>query len=651
MCTSAAFTAAQITPKQDSYTSSATATTNYGTAATLGVASTAASIQTTYIQFDLSQIPAGYTSAKIAKATLKLYVNSVATAGSFNVDYVNGSWTEKAITSSLAPALGTTIASNLALTTASANNYVEIDVTPAIGEWLNGTEPNDGVALVANSGLSATFDSKENTNQSHPAELDIVFTSGTNGTITGVTAGTGLQGGGTTGTVGLSLMKSCASKQVLQWNGSAWTCSSTGTGSVSSVGLTAPASDFTVSNAPVTSTGTLNFKWNVTPTSANAPNAIVKRDASGNFSADSIVATFLSAGSIGTGGLFSATASQNSSLVFAQNTATSGSGTYGVYGESDSPDQGAAGVFGFAPMTGGTSTSGVLGTSASAYGQGVLGTNTNDSAGPTFGGAAVEGVAVGINAAGIYGIVSSASGLSPSRVSTFANFGVGVWGDTGQQYDYGVFGTAADGYAGWFENDSASGLTPLTAVSDNASSLPFVASNRATANYCYVDGQGNLNCSGAKHAVVPIDAGRRTVALSAIESPENWFEDFGSARLSGGVATVALEPDFAQTVNTGVEYHVFLTPRGECEGLYVANTTASGFEVRELHHGSSSVIFDYRIVALRKNFENIRLEDHTKEMGMVKAMQAKKGKTASQPRVEVGSMLTHPKPALAAKKR
>ena len=68
---------AQITPSQDSYTNSAKPTTNFGTASTLGVSSAAASIQTTYIQFDLSAIPGGYTSANIAKATLKLYVNSV----------------------------------------------------------------------------------------------------------------------------------------------------------------------------------------------------------------------------------------------------------------------------------------------------------------------------------------------------------------------------------------------------------------------------------------------------------------------------------------------------------------------------------------------------------------------------------------------
>ena len=174
---------AQITPSQDSYTNTAATTTNYGTAATLGVVSSATSIQTTYIQFNLSSIPVGYTSTNVAKATLKLYINSVATGGSFNLNFVNGSWSEKTITAGLSPALGGSIASSISLTTANANNYVLIDVTTAVGDWLNGSQANDGIALVANSPLSATIDSKENSAQSHPAELDIVFAAG--GTING----------------------------------------------------------------------------------------------------------------------------------------------------------------------------------------------------------------------------------------------------------------------------------------------------------------------------------------------------------------------------------------------------------------------------------------------------------------------------------
>jgi hypothetical protein len=57
------------------------------------------------------------------------------------------------------------------------------------------------------------------------------------GTITGITtaAGSGLTGGGTSGTLNLSLTTSCASGQVLQWSGSAWACANAGGGTITGV--------------------------------------------------------------------------------------------------------------------------------------------------------------------------------------------------------------------------------------------------------------------------------------------------------------------------------------------------------------------------------------------------------------------------------
>ena len=62
----------------------------------------------------------------------------------------------------------------------------------------------------------------------------------------------------------------------------------TGNGSVTSVGLTAPSTDFLVTGSPVTKSGTLGLGWITAPDYNNTPNAIVKRDSSGNFSAGTI---------------------------------------------------------------------------------------------------------------------------------------------------------------------------------------------------------------------------------------------------------------------------------------------------------------------------------------------------------------------------
>ena len=115
---------------------------------------------------------------------------------------------------------------------------------------------------------------------------------------------------------------------------------------------------------------------------------------------------------------------------------------------------------------------------------------------------------------------------------------------------------------------------------------------------------GNFVATGSKSAVVTLPDNRE-VLLYAVESPGNWFEDFGHATLSNGVARVEIDSTFAQTINTEMTYHVFLTPNGDCKGLYVARKTATGFEVRELGGGQTNVTFDYRIVARRKGYENV----------------------------------------------
>jgi len=122
----------------------------------------------------------------------------------------------------------------------------------------------------------------------------------------------------------------------------------------------------------------------------------------------------------------------------------------------------------------------------------------------------------------------------------------------------------------------------------------------------WTDSLGDTVARGSKSAAVPLKSGQM-VKVFSMESPEVWFEDFGSGQLMGGITTVSLDRKFVQTVNLPMGYHVFVTPKGDCKGLYVANETKDGFEVRELEGGQSSVAFDYRIVAHRKGYEAMRL--------------------------------------------
>ena len=68
---------------------------------------------------------------------------------------------------------------------------------------------------------------------------------------------------------------------------------------------------------------------------------------------------------------------------------------------------------------------------------------------------------------------------------------------------------------------------------------------------------------------------------------------------------VKLDADFAKTIRTS-DYRVFLTPKGDCGGLYIKSKRGEGFEVRELQGGTSNVAFSYRIVGRRKDVRGLK---------------------------------------------
>src|SRR4029077_5948403 len=114
---------------------------------------------------------------------------------------------------------------------------------------------------------------------------------------------------------------------------------------------------------------------------------------------------------------------------------------------------------------------------------------------------------------------------------------------------------------------------------------------------------GNVQVTGTlsaavKNAVGPFPDGSTRV-LHCMEGPEHLFEDFGTAKLKGGLAVVKLDADFAKVITR--DYRVFLTPEGDCRGLYVHRKTAVSFEVRELMGGEWAVAFSYRVVGRRRD--------------------------------------------------
>jgi hypothetical protein len=118
-----------------------------------------------------------------------------------------------------------------------------------------------------------------------------------------------------------------------------------------------------------------------------------------------------------------------------------------------------------------------------------------------------------------------------------------------------------------------------------------------------LDVNGDFRATGTKSAVVQAgEYGQRK--LYAAESPEVRFFDEGLAHLKEGMARVALDPIFLETIEG--EYLVHVTPYGDAS-LYVAEVGKDYFVVKA-RDGDPNVAFAWRLSAHRKGYAGVRLE-------------------------------------------
>ncbi len=85
-------------------------------------------------------------------------------------------------------------------------------------------------------------------------------------TLSGVTTatGSGLTGGGTSGTLNLGLLNTCTTNQVLQWSGTAWACATVSSGGGSGT-VTSVATGLGLTGGTITTSGTLTIDSTVVP--------------------------------------------------------------------------------------------------------------------------------------------------------------------------------------------------------------------------------------------------------------------------------------------------------------------------------------------------------------------------------------------------
>lgn len=98
----------------------------------------------------------------------------------------------------------------------------------------------------------------------------------------------------------------------------------------------------------------------------------------------------------------------------------------------------------------------------------------------------------------------------------------------------------------------------------------------------------------------------RDITYACIEGPEAAMYTRGTGHLVDGQAVIELPDHFLKLANMGTAT-IQVTPLDECEGLFVKKE-GGRLIVKELRKGTSSIDFDWRVEAVRKGFEDWKVE-------------------------------------------
>jgi hypothetical protein len=324
-----------------------------------------------------------------------------------------------------------------------------------------------------------------------------------------------------------------------------------GTGTVTSVGLSAPASDFTVSGSPVTQSGTLGLSWAVSPTSANTANAIVKRDGTGSFGAENISAVIL-------------TASNPAGTAITGSTAAPAGAIAGINTGSSAVADGVDGVTSSAAASGvaGINNSGGIG----VYGVGGTG---------VYGTGAISGVEGQGNAP--YSNAGYFLGWSaPAGSGYYGSLGIEVFGGNGDPnsgsaggtgiYAQGGGGTNGDGYGGYFVGGTQS-LYGHGIVANGGSGYAGYFNGD-------VNVTGNLAKGGGSFKIDhPLEPANKYLYHSFVESPDMMNIYNGTVALDANGEAVIPMPEWFGVLNRDFRYQ--LTCIGGFAPVYVAEELAN----------------------------------------------------------------------------
>lgn len=128
-----------------------------------------------YVRFSLNSLPNFIDATNIEKAVLRIWVSEVRSSGEAELHLINAGWDEYLLTALNAPP--TSFLGTLDFTDDDNGQYVTLDVTGVVRDWVNLPSTNFGLAMIPSTSgpLFIRMDSKENRKTGHGMEIEVAL--------------------------------------------------------------------------------------------------------------------------------------------------------------------------------------------------------------------------------------------------------------------------------------------------------------------------------------------------------------------------------------------------------------------------------------------------------------------------------------------
>jgi len=183
--------------------------------------------------------------------------------------------------------------------------------------------------------------------------------------------------------------------------------------------------------------------------------------------------------------------------------------------------------------------------------------------------------------------------MNRGTIAGNAAYSVGVSGIANSQNQDG-FGIMGRTYCNNVATISAGGYFESNTYGGGNNAFAYVANNGLNRK---------IAGSGSVSEIIPTPNHGRII-LTCPESPEYWYQDYGTVQMNNGQAHVDLDPILADIifVNTDNPIRVFCTPvdMPNFNGITIMNRTSTGFDILELNGGTHSGTLEYQLVVKPK---------------------------------------------------